>query len=113
MKYTMNLAPSPFKVIAEGKKTVEMRLYDERRVGIRVGDEIEFENIETHQKILCKVINLTRFQNFFELYSHFDKSILGYAENEVANPDDMYQYYSPDMIAKYGVVAIEIKLNRL
>ena len=110
MKYLMNLAPSPFKAIAEGKKTVEMRLYDERRIGISVGDEIEFENIETHQRIICEVVGLARFRDFFELYSHFDKAVLGYTEDETANPEDMYQYYSPEMIAKYGVLAIQIKL---
>ena len=110
MKHQMNLAQSPFKAIAEGRKTIEMRLYDERRVGIRVGDEIEFENIETRQRILCEVVSLARFQDFFELYASFDKTVLGYSTDEIANPADMYQYYSPEMIAKYGVVAIQIKL---
>ena len=110
MEHKMNLAPSPFRAIAEGRKTIEMRLYDERRIGIRVGDEIEFENIETHQRIICEVVSLKRFDNFFDLYAHFDKLLLGYSENETANPEDMYQYYSQEMIEKYGVVAIEIKL---
>ena len=110
MKHTMNLAPSPFKAIAEGKKTIEMRIYDERRIGISVGDEIEFENIETHQKIICEVVSLKRFRDFFELYAYFDKTALGYGEHEIANPEDMYQYYSPEMVAKYGALAIEIKV---
>ena len=107
----MNLAPAPFKAITEGRKTIEMRLYDERRVNIKVGDEIEFENIETFDKITCRVVSLARFRDFFELYSHFDKTVLGYCENEIANPEDMFQYYSPDKIAEYGVLAIEIKLT--
>ena len=110
MIHKMNLAALPFRAIATGKKTVEMRLFDERRVNIAVGDEIEFENIETFQKITCKVAALSHFRDFFELYSHFDKAVLGYGENETANPEDMYQYYSPEKIAQYGVLAIEIKL---
>ena len=110
MKYTMNLVPSAFNAIAKGHKTVEMRLCDERRSIICIGDDIEFENIETHRKILCKVISLARFQDFFALYASFDKTALGYGEYEVANPEDMYQYYSPEMVAKYGALAIEIKL---
>ena len=107
----MNLAPQPFKAIAEGRKTIEMRLYDERRVGICIGDEIEFENIETHQRILCEVVSFARFRDFFELYASFDKIMLGYSADEIANPEDMYQYYSPEMVAKYGALAIEIKLS--
>ena len=64
MLYKMNLAPSPFKAISSGKKTVEMRLYDERRVNIKVGDEIEFENTVTGQKIRCAVKGLKRFKDF-------------------------------------------------
>ena len=110
MIHKMNLAPLPFKAISIGKKTIEMRLCDEKRSKIRVGDEIEFENIETYQKIKCAVINLTRYKDFFELYSDFDKTTIGYDENETANAEDMYAYYSPEQIQKYGVLAIEIKL---
>ena len=106
----MTLAPSPFKAISSGRKTIEMRLYDEKRSKIKVGDEIEFENIDTHQKIKCEVINLTRFKDFFELYYNFDKTVIGYDENETASAEDMYDYYFPEQIQKYGVLAIEIKL---
>ena len=110
MVHKMNLAVAPFDAILSGKKTIEMRLYDERRVNIAVGDEIEFENNDTGQKITCKVVNLTRFNDFFELYSHFDKVALGYNKGEIANPEDMYNYYSPEKIAQYGVLALEIEL---
>lgn len=110
MIHNMNLAPLPFKAISIGKKTIEMRLYDEKRSKINIGDEIEFENIDTHQKIKCEVINLTRYKDFFELYSNFYKTTIGYDKNETANAEDMYIYYSPEQIQMYGVLAIEIKL---
>lgn len=106
----MNLAPSAFKSISIGEKTIEMRLHDEKRSKVTVGDEIEFENTDTHQKIKCTVINLSRYKDFFELYSNFDKIAIGYEVNEIANAEDMYAYYSPEQIKKYGVLAIEIKL---
>lgn len=110
MIHKMNLASSAFKSVSTGKKTIEMRLYDEKRAKVNVGDEIEFENVDTHEKIRCKVINLTRYNDFFELYSSVDKSAIGYSENETANAEDMYQYYTLDLIKMYGVLAIEIKL---
>ena len=110
MIHKMNLAPSPFKCISTGKKVVEIRLYDEKRSKIKVGDEIEFENTDTHKKIKCAVVNLTRYKDFFELYSNYDKTAIGYDAEETANAEDMYAYYSSEQIKKYGVLAIEIKL---
>lgn len=110
MIHKMNLSPSAFKFISIGKKTIEMRLNDEKRATINVGDEIEFENTDTHQKIKSTVVNLSLYKDFFELYSNFDKVAIGYCENETANAEDMYAYYSPEQIKKYGALAIEIKL---
>ena len=100
----------PFQAIGTGRKTVEMRLNDERRAAIRIGDEIEFENTATHQTLRCEVINLTPYRDFFELYANFDKLSIGYREDEIARPEDMYAYYSPEQIETYGALAIQIRL---
>ncbi|MBQ0126139.1 MAG: DUF402 domain-containing protein, partial [Clostridiales bacterium] len=39
----MNLQKEPFESIKSGEKTVEVRLYDEKRRAVHVGDEIDFE----------------------------------------------------------------------
>lgn len=109
MKYFMNLQNSPFLNIKRGAKTIEMRLFDEKRQLLKVGDTIEFTNVVTSEKLNVKVIGLHKFKNFEDLYSHFDKSQLGYLEIENANPSDMKQYYRDEDIAKYGVLGIEIK----
>lgn len=106
----MNLSPSPYKLISAGKKRVEMRLNDEKRANIKIGDTIEFTHIETNQKINCVVTNITHYKDFCELYSAYDKVAIGYGANEIADPVDMYEYYTQSQIEKYGVVAIEIKL---
>ena len=107
----MMLNDSPFQAIAAGRKRIEMRLYDERRALLCVGDEIEFENRQSHQTIHCIVEKLTRYRDFFELYSAFDKTELGYPADEAANPKDMFEYYLPEQIQKYGVLAIQIKVK--
>ncbi|MBQ1852397.1 MAG: ASCH domain-containing protein, partial [Lachnospiraceae bacterium] len=38
----MQLQPEPFDLIKSGAKTIELRLYDEKRRKIRIGDEIVF-----------------------------------------------------------------------
>lgn len=110
MLHKMNLVNSAFQAIATGKKTVELRLCDEKRAKIKVGDKVEFENIDTHQNVLCEVISLARYQDFFELYSHYDKTAIGYRADETADASDMYAYYSAEQIEKYGALAIEVKI---
>lgn len=108
MKHQMKLNKDPFSSMKKGLKKIEMRLNDEKRSLIKIGDEIEFTNRETGEKLLTRVVNLTVFKDFEELYSHFDKSILGYEKEEVAHFTDMSQYYPQDEIDHNGVLAIEI-----
>ena len=42
MLYKMKLNESPFERIKNGTKTIEFRLYDEKRQQVKVGDQIEF-----------------------------------------------------------------------
>jgi len=110
MKHEMKLNNNPFNSIKSGTKTIEMRLYDEKRRLIKIGDIIEFTNIVTYEKLNVLVIKLHLFNNFEELYKNFDKILLGYKETEEASPNDMNIYYSDEEQYKYGVVGIEIKL---
>ena len=110
MKYEMKLNSKPFDNIKSGLKTIEMRLYDEKRRLIKIGDIIEFTNRSTNEKLDVKVIDIHIFNNFNELYKNFDKSCLGYKKDEAANPYDMNMYYSFEEQEKYGVVGIEIKV---
>ena len=111
MTHEINLHPGPFGLIKSGHKDIEMRLFDERRKNIKVHDLIVFTNIDTKERLTVEVINLFVFNNFDELYSHFDKTRLGYNKNEIANPKDMELYYSQEKIQQFGVLAIEIKLK--
>lgn len=110
MTHFMKLKNEPFVSIKNGLKTIEMRLFDEKRQQIKVGDTIEFTNIVSLEKLKVKVIALHKFKNFEELYSHFNKTQLGYKQTEIASPNDMNQYYTNDDIEKYGVLGIEIKI---
>ena len=110
MTYKMNLHPEPFELIKRGIKDVEMRLYDERRKPIKIGDLIEFNNITTGERLLVKVVNLLKYATFVELYKAYPKERLGYEPHEIADPHDMEKYYSKEQIEECGVLAIEIKL---
>ena len=109
MKHNMNLNNRPFKSIKEGTKTIELRLNDEKRSLLKVGDEIEFTNRDTNEKLSVDIINLHKYPSFKELYKHFNKIELGYAEDEPEESKDMEAYYSKEEQDKYGVLGIEIR----
>lgn len=109
MLHEMKLQDDPFKKISDGTKTIEMRLYDEKRKKVKVGDLIEFTNVLNNEKLITRVINLYIYKDFDELYKNHDKVSIGYNEDEEASPSDMSMYYSDEDIEKYGVVGIKIK----
>lgn len=111
MIHKLNLNPDSFNSIKSGRKTIEMRLFDERRRLIYVGDRIIFFNTSNSDLSLeVLVTNLYQYPSFDELYKHHGKTSIGYLDSEVANSKDMEEYYSPENIQKYGVVGIEVKL---
>lgn len=109
MRYEMNLNNEPYERINAGTKTVELRLYDEKRQLLKVNDYIEFTNRKDQRKMLVLIEDLKVYKNFAELYKNYDKVSMGYGEEDVANPDDMKKYYSNEEQEKYGVIAIKIK----
>lgn len=107
----MNLATSPFEMIKSGEKTIELRLYDEKRREVGVGDTIEFTNAESGEKISARVKAIYVFDSFEELYSRLPLEKCGYKKEELAtaSPCDMEKYYSAEEQKNSGVCGIEIK----
>lgn len=108
--HNMQLADAPFEAIRSGRKTVEMRLNDERRRGILPGDLILFTHRDNGDTILVRVVSKTAYNSFQELYPCYDKREIGYAEHEISDPSDMLMYYTEADIARYGALAIRIEL---
>ena len=111
--HEMRLAPKPFRLVEEGKKTVELRLNDEKRRKIRVGDVIRFEKADEEDEVLhAKVLALYPFETFADLYKALPLEKCGYLPEELAHasPQDMNTYYSEEEQLRLGVLGIEIKL---
>lgn len=111
----MKLQDVPFEMIKCGKKTIELRLYDEKRRLISVNDEIEFIRLSNKSSsFLCRVVALHRFSSFEELYNSLPLMKCGYTEKDIATASahDMDIYYSAEKQAKYGVLGIELELYR-
>ena len=106
----MKLQPAPFEMIKSGKKTIELRLFDEKRQHISAGDLIVFTNVLNGETLERIVLKLHKFDNFSELYSSLPLLKCGYTLDNVDNAhfSDMEQYYSVKEQDKYGVVGIEL-----
>ena len=109
MIHQLNLCHKPFASIKENRKSIEMRLYDEKRSKIQIGDILEFTDLETSEELRCEVINIKTYPSFVELYKDNDKSLLGYKSDEKADPKDMLLYYPQERQDKYQAMAIFIK----
>lgn len=112
MIHYMTLASLPFEQIVTGAKTIELRLYDEKRQAVSEGDTIIFTNLADNHQITVRVIRLHIFDTFIELYKSLPLSKCGYAEQELdsASPDDMLEYYLKEKQERYKVVGIEIEV---
>ncbi|MBQ8378242.1 MAG: ASCH domain-containing protein [Oscillospiraceae bacterium] len=106
----MNLNSSPFEMIKSGEKTIELRLYDEKRQKIKTGDTVIFTNTLSGEKLCATVKRLHQFGSFEELYKTLPLLQCGYTSDDIdtAHPLDMEQYYSAEEQKKYGVVGIEL-----
>ena len=111
--HEMKLNSAPFEMIKSGEKTIELRLYDEKRRQVKVGDKIIFTNNTTGETLNTTVAKLHRFDSFEELYKTLPLLKCGYTAESVDNagPDDMKKYYSEAQQKKYGVVGIELCLD--
>lgn len=110
MTHNMKLNDVPFETIKNGTKTIELRLYDEKRRKIKIGDTICFKGKASTIKAIVKALHI--FRNFDELYAALPLDKCGYTADELAtaSPEDMLEYYTKEQIEKYGVVGIEIEV---
>ncbi len=115
MQHEMSLRPGPFSKIADGSKRYELRLHDEKRRLIAVGDTITFTCTEDDRTVHVRVVSLHPFASFDELYAAMPLTECGYTQENVsaADPKDMEKYYPPEKQAQYGVLAIGVERIRL
>lgn len=112
----MKLDPKPFELIKSGKKTVELRLYDEKRQKLSKEDDILFvNNADTSEKTAVTVKNLHIYSSFTELFTVMDPELCGYAPGTTveAAVNEMRKYYSEKLESSYGVIGIEISKTKL
>ncbi|MBM7600368.1 ASC-1-like (ASCH) protein [Virgibacillus halotolerans] len=112
MIHTMKLYEQPFQSIKSGKKTVEVRLNDEKRRKISCGDMIEFIKMPDKTETLrTKVLELKRYDSFQDMYETIpadDLDATGQSIDKMLK--DTYQIYSSEQEERWGTLAITIRL---
>lgn len=110
MIHYMKLDPTPFLQIKNGSKTIELRLWDEKRREIKADDLIVFSCTDGGEQIQARVLKLHKFPDFEALYKALPLEKCGYSSSEVsaASHTDMEAYYTKEQISTYGVVGIEL-----
>ena len=105
----LNLAAMPFVSIADGNKTIESRLFDEKRQAIQVGDHIIFTNREnSRETIEVSVTNLFRHQTFHELFTAHPITAFGHASVDNAKIE-IDKFYTLEQQQQYGVLGIAFR----
>ena len=114
MKYIMKLNPKYFEYMKNGTKRIEIRLNDEKRKNIKIGDEIVFQKEpELKDEISTQIVNLIIKRNFKELIENLDISEYSdKSESEEKFLNDLYKFYTKEQEEKYGVVGIQIKIRK-
>ncbi len=107
MTHHMRLVNFAYEAIKNKTKDIEVRLNDEKRQLIKVGDIIEFEHLDTKEIMKVEVTNLYHFKTFEELFSFFPNNRLGLAKDDTYKTMD--NFYTKEEQEKYGALGIEIK----
>ena len=82
MVHEMKLNDKAFNNIKNGIKKFELRLYDDRRKNINLGDTIIFHNLNNlDDTISVNVLALLRYPSFKDLFTDIDYRLCGTANS--------------------------------
>ncbi len=108
--HTMSLSSKFFDLMCKNKKTVEIRLFDEKRRALSIGDTINFSCTESpEEKISRRITGLYRYDDFSSLINDFLPEELGCTILEAEDlKQTLYNIYDRNDVNKYGALAIRV-----
>ena len=78
MKHVIPIIPWSYSQILEGKKKIQLAVFDKVAQQVRVNDEIEFENVITKERLSCVVNGFVIFENFEMMIDTLPPELFGY-----------------------------------
>ncbi len=112
MVHEMKLRDVYFDKIRNKQKVYEIRLNDEKRQIINVGDVIFFKKEpDLKETLKTTVKDLIYFKSFSEMINNLPLREIGFEGNTKEEVENIYHgFYSVENQLKYGVVAIKVEV---
>ena len=82
MKHVIPIIPWSYTQFLEGKKKIQLAVFDKVAQQVRVNDEIEFENVLTKEKLSCVVNGFVIFENFDIMVDTLPPELFGYDDRK-------------------------------
>lgn len=110
MIHEMKLNAKSFENIKKGIKKFELRLNDERRKNINLGDTIIFHNLDDlTNTISVKVLALLRYPTFADFFQDIDYKLCGTANSLEEKLERVHSFYTLEQEKQHGILAIKIE----
>ena len=108
MEMKIHLDSDIFEIVEKGTKDIEVRLNDEKRKKLQVGDTLIFlKRPLDDESITKRVKTLEYYSSFEELVEHYEmKRIYLDGCSKATYLKTMERFYTKEEQDKYGVVAI-------
>ena len=103
----MHLESEIYDLVNNNIKDIEIRINDEKRRKLKIGDIITITNRANNDTIKVKITNLEYFTNFNNCIESYDLKRL---YNNKTTKEELlkllYKFYTKEEENKYGVVAV-------
>ncbi|MEC9291365.1 MAG: ASCH domain-containing protein [Pseudomonadota bacterium] len=105
----MSVQTKYYNLLKTGSKTIELRLFDEKRQQIKVGHNITFSNSSNAtDSFEAEVVALHKAPTFTELFSTIDVNVTGESHAETM-VNVLEEFYPREKQLEHSVVGIEVR----
>ena len=107
----VHLDPDIFEIVKNGSKTVEVRLNDEKRRMLKIGDELIFINNDNENEIIESIVTDLKYYNNFEqlMEEYLVEEVYKTGVTKECFLNLLQRFYNEQQQEEYGVVAIRYK----
>lgn len=110
--YIMKVRPEYFEKIKSGKKIYEIRLLDDKRKMLKVGDTVLLKKEpDLFDGIVIRITEIKYFNTFLEMAQRLSIKDIGFEGKTAKEVNDLYhEIYAIEDEVKYGVVALKMEV---
>lgn len=108
----MKLNSESFDRVRFHGKVIGLRIYDEKRQKVSIGDKIVFyKRPDLDESITVNVIGFLRYSSFEDLVNDFPLSYFGFSKDFGKEEYLKLVRYSKEQVEKFGVLGTRISLE--